>query len=286
VSDSKRILVVGAGGPAGLGMARCLSVPELGYEVYGKDESRWGSLAMEVPFAVQPDSTYNLIMPVPDRAVLSYSQSRIAFLPPAYQLELCQDKERTARVLDDLAPKTIWVRDTKGAGGSGAQMASEYLPGRNYSVELVYNKGVLLAYFQKRRISYLVKKTEHLVTASGSSAVSICVNDPDLLSRAVDAIGRVCKETTTQAHGFYGIDFKESEKGERLITEINAGRLLTASYSYFWLTGWNLPAIGARAYFGQDPLELPDYPAGCGVIRQADMEPKLFGPEETEAWDY
>lgn len=276
----KTIHILGAGGPAGVGMTRCLRDY---YRIIGSDDSLWGKLMKE---AEPIDGIYehDMTIPVPDSTIASWKGWPKVFLPAYKQIILCQDKAKTAQVLGNLAPRTYWVRDTTGAGGKGAHMAAEYLPGRNCSVELVYKDGVLLANFQKQRLSYLVSVTEPDVTKSGSSAVSICIQDADLLSRATEAIDILTATTGSRADGFYGVDFKATEAGVPLITEINAGRLLTASYSYFWLTGWNLPLVGVRAFLGEQAPEMPEYPLGYGIIRQIDQEPRLFTPSQTESW--
>ena len=44
------------------------------------------------------------------------------------------------------------------------------------------------------------------------------------------------------------IDFKENKKGEPKITEVNAGRFLTASYVYYYLTDYNLPLLMVKTF--------------------------------------
>ena len=280
---SKTIHILGAGGAAGIGMTRCLKDY---YDVLGLDDSTWARLIMECDDGT--GKMTDMVIPVPDELV--YERARITtqenylFLPHISHITLCRHKDRTASVLGDLSPLTYWVRDTTGAGGKGAQMASEYLPGKNCSVELVYYKGVLKASFQKERLSYLVAKKEPDVTKSGSSMVSICIQDSELMSRSMEAIEKISAYTESIAHGFYGIDFKYDENGVPKVTEINAGRLLTASYVYYYMTGYNLPLVGVRAHFGESTPQLPDYPVGYGIIRQVDKEPQVFPPEVTKSW--
>lgn len=277
----KRIHLIGSGGVAGIGMTRCLKDD---YQVQGHDTGPFGEYIMEAKDERTESLHYcDLIVPIPDGAVLKYADHANTFLPALAQIELCQDKALLASLLDELAPRTYWVRETRGAGGKGAQMASEYLPGRNYSVELCYHKGQLIGQFQKERISYLVKEIEPNVTASGSSAVSICTNNSKVSVAAQMAVIRVSEATGTIRHGFYGVDLKEDKDGHPKVTEINAGRLLTASYTYFYLTKYNLALAGIKRALGE-LYELPEYPEGYGVIRQTDMLPRIFPPEVTKEW--
>lgn len=280
----KRICIGGAGGVAGIGMTRCLQGH--GYDLVGYDGSVWGELAMECPLADDPYMS-DMIIPVPDGLVSKYvgmgkiaEAADLCFLPSKEVVEICQDKAKTAEILKELAPRTFWVRDTHGAGGAGAQMASEFLPGRNYSCELVYDKGELLGYFIKQRLAYDIKGRKDPLWQRGSSVVSICVDDKDILNKSKEAISRL----TPEPHGVFAIDFKENEQGERKITEINPGRFLTASYPFFLDLDYNLPLLMVKAFFNE-PLVLGDYPVGWGVIRQQDSLPTFFSPEKTKSWE-
>lgn len=257
------ILVVGAGGVAGIGLTKCL---ETEFSVYGKDDSDWSSKVMRAKkHAKEP---IDLCVPVPDSLVLKYAGKKNTLLPKKSEIALCQDKAACAKILGNLAPKTYWVRDTHGAGGAGAQMASEYLPGRNFSCEVVYFHGEILGHFVKERLSYSVKGTDLPLDKRGSSAVSICRKDDLIAELALEAVNRVAKKP----HGAWGIDFKENEEKIPLITEVNAGRFLTASYVYFYMTDYNLPLKLFKAYFDED-YTLGEYPANKGIIRQTDSLP-------------
>ena len=176
--EMKTICIAGAGGTAGIGLTRCLAQdPTL--SLVGYDSSPWGELAMECTIAGDPYLS-DMVVPVPDALVNKYAGADICFLPSKEVVELCQDKAKCAEVLGDLAPKTFWVRDTHGAGGAGAQMASEFLPGRNLSVELVYNHGARLAEFQKERLAYDIKGRKDPLWQRGSSVVSRCIFSPSL----------------------------------------------------------------------------------------------------------
>ena len=118
----------------------------------------------------------------------------------------------------------------------------------------------------------------------GVACVSICTNKGNVRRKSEEALNKVATATNSLLHGFYGVDLVEDENGVPKVTEINAGRLLTASYSYYWLTGYNLPLIGVKAFFGEDIPPLPDYPEGYGIIRQVDQLPKLFPPDVMKGW--
>lgn len=293
----KKVIHLAGLGVAGIGLARCLKDE---YALQGHDASRWQELiAQDEGIAIEPNSEEmwqaDMIIPTPDKLVHKFAgggkmegePSSLCFLPDLKQIELCQDKAKCAEVLGDLAPKTYWVRDTVGAGGKGAQMASEYLPGKNVSVELLYYQGEEIGRFVKERVSYsLISKTTGL-DDRGSSVVSVCRDKcHPAVAQAWAAMKRITKATKTKPHGFYGIDMKQAEVGilgDYKVTEINAGRLLTASYIYFYKTGYNLALAGVKAFFGES-YELGEYPEGYGILRTMDKEPLLFPPEETRTW--
>ena len=263
----KDVLIRGAGGVAGKGMTRCLKEH---FNVYGQDDSKWSRKIMEAIPEHPTDQEYDLIIPVADSMIgqLDPNEWHKMIMPSQMAIEICQDKAKCAEVLGDLAPDTYWIRDTHGAGGKGAQMASEYLPGDNYSVELAFHNGELIGSFAKKRISYSTIKKDLPLEKRGSSMVSVCVDDEELFMRAMEAVEKL----PGTPNGAYGIDFKCREDGTPLITEINPGRFLTASYVYFYSTGYNLPLALYKSFLGE-PYELGPYPVGIGTIRCVDSKP-------------
>lgn len=268
----KRIHILGAGGPAGVLLCRCLrDLP--GVEVTGWDDAPWARLLMEVPQS-RDHLSADLVIPVPDVLVREWAGMPNTFLPEAETIDRCQDKSKTARLLGDLAPHTYWVRETTGAGGRGArqEMAAQYLPGRNLSCELVYwSEDAVPLCFAKERLSYSVSHREPNVGGVGTSMVSRCIAPGILLHVADSAVRRLCKEG--QPRGIFGVDFREDEWGTPRITEINAGRFLTASYVYYYRTGYNLPRLMVERCLGLERTELAPYPEGIGIVRQVDHEP-------------
>lgn len=262
--------ILGAGGVAGIGLTRCLKGD---FSVTGWDDNPWARKMAECDMIELPDSA-ELIMPVPDSLVRLWAGRPRTYLPPSDVIERCQNKELAAKILGPHAPATYWIRDTHGAGGAGAakltgQMCSEYLPGRNLSVELVYHEGELLAWFAKERLSYLVTSVQPNVAGIGSSAVSRCIDDSNARDVAVWAVRAIDKRPC----GIYAVDMKEDKFGQAKVTEINPGRFLTASYVYFLRTGYNLPRLYVEAALGIDRTPLPPYPEGQAVIRQTDSIP-------------
>jgi len=269
----KRILVLGAGGTVGKWITRCLSKsPDL--TVFGRDDGEFNRHMVEVPWghtsydhqsSVFYDD-YDLIYPAAAPLVTRYAGTRNALAPLPEVVAKCDDKALCASLLGDLAPKTYWVRDTHGAGGSGAQMASEYLPGENYAVEMVWHKGELDSYFMKERISYSAKERSEIVT--GTAAVARCIDQGYLLDLAIDALRRI----TPDPHGIFTVDFKCSETGIPKVTEVNAGKFATSSYP-FYHDYWNLPLRAVELALDMELTPFKEYPTGMTVIRGYDSWP-------------
>lgn len=270
----KDICIAGCGGPAGVGMGRCLANDKR-WKVYGYDSSPWGEKMAACDTTPVDQQHCDMIIPVPDPLVKKYAECDLCFLPKKPTIYVCQDKLESAQILGDLAPKLLWIREAEGAGGKGAMMGSEYLPGRNVSVELVYKEGALIGSFMKERLSYRVNKVEHSVIGIGSSAVSKCIWEDVFAECAKAAVKRIDDEP----HGIFGVDMQCNDKGDPKVTEINPGRFLTASYE-FYQRGYNLPKFVVEKFLGLQVSPLEPYPLGMMIIRQTGQE-SWYGHEDT-----
>lgn len=264
----KHIHILGAGGAAGIGLSRCLRDH---FHITGWDDNHWAQKLAEC--SIENVTEADLILPTPDSLVARYCELPNTWLPPKRVVEVCQDKAVCAKWLGDICAPVHWVRDTTGAGGAGAhlQMAQDYLPGRNLSCELVFKDGELLGYFQKHRLSYEVKCVQPFVQGIGQSAVSRCIDEKTVLDVSVLAVRRIAGD---EAEGIFGVDLREDIYGAPLVTEINPGRFLTASYCFYYtVPDYNLPRLAAEAALGLPITPLGDYPEGIGIIRQIDRAP-------------
>jgi biotin carboxylase len=218
-------------------------------------------------------------------------------------------------VIDDVAPATtklladhdrVWVRARRGAGAraslpvrSGDQaeawvrwwmnerglqasdfMASEFLPGREFAYQSVWQDGDLVAGQSRERLEYLYG---HLTPSGQTStpAVARTVDEPAIDELAQHAIGVLDAEP----RGAYCVDIKESGAGTATVTEINAGRFFTTS-NFFAAAGLNMPdqlvrcALGERApRCGSSPL-----PSDLFWIRMVDMGYALVPGDELDPW--
>lgn len=175
-----------------------------------------------------------------------------------------------------------WVRwwvDEKGLQADDF-MAAEFLPGREFAYQSIWQEGGLVAGQARQRVEYLYGHlTPHGQTSTPSVARTVREPAVDELAlaaiRALDPIPR----------GAYCVDIKEAADGSPRVTEINAGRFFTTS-NFFAAAGLNMPdmlmrcALGERLpRVGSSPLEPDLY-----WIRMVDMGHILVPGEHLDAW--
>lgn len=125
------------------------------------------------------------------------------------------------------------------------RMVCEYLPGKEYEIELVYDKaGRLITANPRRKIEYNL--------ALGLTLKSVTIHDPDLCSvaeRVVEALGGWV--------GPCGVEFKEDHGGNPKVLEFNP-RFVSPTYLLTG-AGVNIPDIAVRLALGEGVPSLPRY---------------------------
>jgi hypothetical protein len=217
--------------------------------------------------------------------------------------------------IDDVVPLTeklladhqrVWVRARAGAGaraslpvGTGAQadawvrwwgderglvpsdfMLSEYLPGREFAYQSVWQDGKLVAGQARQRIEYLYG---HLTPSGQTStpAVARTVRMP-----AIDEVAtRAIRALDPEPQGVYCVDMKESVDDRPKITEINAGRFFTTS-NFFAAAGLNMPDQVMRCALGERPQRCGSSPLQPDLywVRMVDMGYALVPGDELDRW--
>jgi hypothetical protein len=217
--------------------------------------------------------------------------------------------------IDDVVPLTeklladhqrVWVRARSGAGAraslpvrTGAQaeawvrwwvderglvpsdfMLSEYLPGREFAYQSVWQDGELVAGQARERLEYLYG---HLTPSGQTStpAIARTVRIPtvdDVAARAIRALD-------PEPQGVYCVDMKESADGQPKITEVNAGRFFTTS-NFFAAAGLNMPDQVMRCALGERPARRGSSPLEPDLywVRMVDMGYALVPGDELDPW--
>jgi carbamoylphosphate synthase large subunit len=158
----------------------------------------------------------------------------------------------------------------------GSFTLSEYLPGRDFCVQCLWDRGKLVLAKMAERLTYLD-------TGSPSGVSSM----PALAKTAFDArVIRVCEKAIraldANASGVYFVDIKESDDGEPCITEINAGRFATMTNIHDLTGRHNMALTFVRLALGQPTgvRKVSDYAAGFYLVRSVDTLPAVVAEHE------
>ena len=264
-----------------------------------------GNIRSEIPAA-----TY-----LPAQASLELAADKLTFNSRLRNAGVAAPATVPFSEVDDVAPATaklltehdrVWVRARRGAGGraslpvrTGVQaeawvrwwieerglqasdfMASEYLPGREFAYQSVWQDGELVAGQSRERLEYLYG---HLTPSGQTStpAVARTVNEPAIDELAQHAIRAIDAEP----RGAYCVDIKESVGVTAKVTEINAGRFFTTS-NFFAAAGLNMPDLLVRCALGERPPRSGSSPLPSDLfwIRMVDMGYALVSGDALDTW--
>ena len=158
----------------------------------------------------------------------------------------------------------------------GSFTVSEYLPGRDFCVQCLWDKGTLVLAKMAERITYL--------EAGGPSGVS---SMPALAKTAFDPrIVEVCAKAIraldAKASGVFFIDIKESDDERPCITEINAGRFATMTNIHDLAGKHNMAVMYVRLALGER-IRIPkasDFAEGYYLVRSVDTLPAVIRRDE------
>ncbi len=194
----------------------------------------------------------------------------------------------------------VWVRAVRGAGSRAALpvrtvrqarewihywrtmralesrdfMISEYLPGREFAFQSLWNRGELVTSQARERLEYVFGNLSPSGQSS-SPSVAVTVSDDRVNAVSESAIRAI----TSKPHGVFCVDLKENVQGVPAVTEINVGRFFTTS-NFFAKLGCNMPYMMVCLAFDERIPDLPRYnavPPGYMWIRLMDAGPILVG---------
>jgi len=216
---------------------------------------------------------------------------------PVPQTMVINEEKDVEKAFDLIKTRPIWFRGAgipgKGIGGAqlacknvrqavgwvdfhngwGNFLASEFLPGRNLTFIGIYEHGRLVMSQGRQRDAYVIP---HVNPAgiTGAPAISHTIHDTYINSLGERATLAIDPDFT----GVGFVDFKVSEDGRALPTELNAGRFGTTNH-FYTAAGANFPYCLLRLAFDEP---LPEYtrvhnvlPTGLYWIRTLDAGPVL-----------
>lgn len=193
--------------------------------------------------------------------------------------------------------KRVWVRAIEGAGSKAALpvatydqaknwinywiefkgmsssqfMICEYLPGREFAVQMLWNKGELIHSQARQRIRYIF---EGIMPSGQSSTPSVAktINEDSIYKMAEIFI----KTIDSNPNGIYCIDMKENSNNLLIPTEVNYGRFFTTSY-FFSVLGVNSPVDYVNLFLNKNVEKKINYIKDeYTCIRGIDTEPKII----------
>jgi carbamoyl-phosphate synthase large subunit len=150
---------------------------------------------------------------------------------------------------------------------------SEYLPGRDFLCQSLWQRGRLILASTFERLAYFGGEN----TPSGVSSLSALaktVADPRVLEVACAAVRAAAPEAT----GAFSVDLKENRRGVPCVTEINAGRFFIGMTAFDAVLPHNMPWTYVRLALGRDPAVRRPWTGVEDVylVRDLDTLPGVF----------
>jgi carbamoyl-phosphate synthase large subunit len=149
---------------------------------------------------------------------------------------------------------------------------SEYLPGRDFACQSLWQRGRLVLVKAFERLAY-VSVGGNPSGMSSAAALARTVGE----ARVAEVAVRAVRAVDPRASGVFGVDLKENARGEACVTEINAGRFL-AGTTLLDLTGrHNMAATYVRLAMGEAVAvpEVYDTAADHYMVRSVDELPRI-----------
>ncbi len=152
-------------------------------------------------------------------------------------------------------------------------MISEYLPGRDFACQTLWQNGRPVLAKTSERLSYFGGRG----TPSGTSSIGglhKMVRAPAVVEASLAAVRAIDAHAT----GAFSVDLKENDEGCPLVTEINVGRFLTGT-SIFDLTGkHNMSLTYVRLALGEPVSisEIYDVVEDYYMVRDLYALPDIF----------
>ncbi len=147
-----------------------------------------------------------------------------------------------------------WIRywqDMRGVP-EGMFLLSEYLPGRDYAFQSLWNRGELVVAKTCERLAYHFARQMPSNASSTPSLGKLLVNPVvnDLCTRAIKSIA-------PNATGMFSADLKEDRDGNPCITEINIGRFFMITIAFNTVGKHNMAELYLKLAFGE-PVSVPE----------------------------
>lgn len=172
-----------------------------------------------------------------------------------------------------------WIRYWEEMRGFPASSftISEYLPGRDYSLQCLWKAGTLILTKMSERLSYFGAANSPSGMSS-TPALAKTVFEP----RVVEVCRAAIHAVDPAASGVFCFDLKESADGEPCVTEINAGRFAMITSIYDFTGKHNMAATYVRLALDEpiDISEACDIVEDYYLVRDLDTLPGIFHADD------
>lgn len=217
--------------------------------------------------------------PVPSLDALDAIAEKLAWAPRLWCRVRSGSRSLGAAPVTSAAQARAWIEHWTAVREvpATAFMVAEFLPGRDFFCQSLWQSGRLVLVKTCERVSYFGGEN----SPSGASslyALAKTVVEPavvDVSLRAIRALDR-------RPHGTFSVDLRENVEGVPCVTEINAGRLVMGMTTIAAIGVHNLAACYVRIALGErlafdDPYDCPpDY----YIVRDVDAPPGVFHADD------
>lgn len=158
----------------------------------------------------------------------------------------------------------------------GSFTLSEYLPGRDFCVQCLWQNGRLVLAKMAQRITYFNTGSPSGVSSMPTLAKSL------FDQRLFDCCSEGVRAVDPRPSGVYFVDLKENEHGEPCITEINPGRFATMTNIHDLAGRYNMAVLYVRLALGER-VRIPgarDFAEDYYLVRSVDTEPAVIRARE------
>lgn len=156
-------------------------------------------------------------------------------------------------------------------------IVSDYLPGRDFLCQSLWNDGALLLASTFERLSYFGGESNPSGVSSLSSLAKTVV-EPGVL----DVCRAAVRTLGPRVSGAFSVDLKEDRRGVPCVTEINAGRFFIGMTAFDHVGKHNMPLTFVRLALGEPVALREEYDAvdGYYLVRDLDTLPGVFHADE------
>jgi ATP-grasp domain len=153
---------------------------------------------------------------------------------------------------------------------------SEYLPGRDFCVQCLWNEGTLVLTKMAERLSYIDGGSPSGV--SSTPALAKTAFEPHI----IDVCATAVRALDPKVSGVFFLDVKESSDQRPCITEINAGRFATITNIHDLAGKHNMAVIYVRLALGESVglIEACDFASDHYLVRSLDTLPAILHASE------